>query len=160
MRRIGIRVAVLMSGSILIAFGAGFSPAGAQRAAPGSVPNPGVSATVMGVSAVSPNGVWAVGTYNDGTSDRTMILHWRGVSWKLVPSPSPGGTNGSSLRTVSADSSTDAWAVGGAFSTGSLLNYTLTAHWDGSSWSLISSPNQGSKSRRQAPARATRSSLV
>jgi len=56
----------------------------------------------------------------------------------VVPSPSPG-TNIQSLLTVTALSSTDAWAVGFAGyidSHGMFAESPLIEHWDGSKWSI------------------------
>ena len=114
-----------------------------------ATPNPsGTTASsanfLYGVSAVSPVDAWAVGYYRDVTTSvwHTLILHWNGSKWTRVKSPSPPGGpgQGSFLLSVSADSSTDAWAVG-QVSNGA--NHTLVLHWDGTSWARISSPNPG-----------------
>src|SRR5215472_10472199 len=68
---------------------------------------------LTGVSAVSGSDAWAVGVRgvpSDGGKSGTLIFHWDGMAWTLVPSPSPGsGTN--LLEGVSAVSGSDAWAV-------------------------------------------------
>jgi hypothetical protein len=97
---------------------------------------------LFGVSAVSATDVWAVGDYiDDGTGHRnTLILHWDGGAWTQIPSPNPSpGFN--ELFAVSADSATDAWAVGDFrdISTDHLI--PLILHWDGDAWSQVSSPN-------------------
>src|SRR5437870_2569475 len=50
-----------------------------------------------GVAATSPNDVWAVGYHSDsiyGGCDTlecyTLIEHWDGMQWSVVPSPSVG----------------------------------------------------------------------
>ena len=61
-----------------------------------------------------------------------------GSGFVLVPSPSPG-TNIQSLLSITALSSTDAWAVGFAGyvdSHGMFAESPLIEHWDGSSWSI------------------------
>lgn len=65
-------------------------------------------------------------------------------SWNIVPSPSPD-PRGNLLTGVAAVSPSDVWAVGGSggrYSNG--LRNTLVEHWDGSSWSVVASPNPGS----------------
>ena len=43
---------------------------------------------LLGVAAVASNNLWAVGYYhNDSTPNRTLILHWNGERWRIVPSP-------------------------------------------------------------------------
>jgi hypothetical protein len=93
-----------------------------------------------GVSAVSPGDAWAVGFYDAGTvSQLTLIEHWNGRTWRQVPSPSPGGTGGSSqLFGVSAASARDAWAVGTAAT--SSRSFCITEHWGGSRWTTVPDP--------------------
>src|SRR5690242_16534021 len=61
-----------------------------------SSPNPGVgNESLYGIAAVSANDVWAVGnTQNNGVGNpQTLIEHWDGTSWSVVPSPNPGSNN-------------------------------------------------------------------
>src|SRR5205807_2050135 len=107
------------------------------------VPSPnagGFDNILNGTSAVSATDAWAVGVkFHNAACFCTVALHWDGTSWSRVPSPSPGSA-GSQLNGVSADSKTDAWAVG--WRNPGAANYkTLTLHWNGTSWSLVSSPN-------------------
>lgn len=92
------------------------------------------------VSAVSATNVWAVGDYSGSTTAKDLILHWNGSTWSQVPSPSPGGsTVGDQLRGVSADSASDAWAVGFSQSHTN-VEHTIALHWNGSTWSQAPSP--------------------
>lgn len=59
-------------------------------------------------------------------------------TWSIVSSPNPPGDD--TLFAVTAISAHDAWAVG-SFNQQSPSPQTLTAHWNGTSWSLIPSPN-------------------
>jgi hypothetical protein len=60
------------------------------------------------------------------------------VRWRTVPSPSPGTYD--TVLSVSALSSTNAWAVGSGRSGHS--DRTLVEHWDGSNWRrVVQSPN-------------------
>jgi hypothetical protein len=61
--------------------------------------------------------------------------------WSLVSSPSNGNTN--SLYATTCTSPSDCWAVGNywAYPGGYPYPQTLTEHWNGSSWSIVSSPN-------------------
>ena len=116
---------------------------GAWRIVPSS--NPGTSSNMLnGVTATSANNVWAVGTYssNEG-SGQTLTEHWDGFSWSVVSSPNPGsGSN--SLNGIAAVSTSDIWAVGMAGDTNSGISQTLIEQWNGSSWSVVSSPSPGS----------------
>jgi hypothetical protein len=86
------------------------------------------------------NRAWAVG---DGYSTPPYTAHidyWQGSFWQGVSAPAPGTQ--STLVGVAALSATDAWAVGGYVDGG--VSQTLAEHWDGTSWSLIPSPNPSS----------------
>src|SRR6266702_8664269 len=61
--------------------------------------------------------------------------------WNVVPSPNIG-TGQNQLLGVTAISATNVWAVGD--STNSLgYDQTLTEQWNGTNWSVVSSPNSG-----------------
>ncbi len=98
----------------------------------------------LGVAAVSASDVWAVGADDASTPpgqlaplDTTLIEHWGGVAWSIVPSPN--SASGGYLAGVAAISSTDVWAVGSTDNAS--IGQTLIEHWDGASWSLVPSPN-------------------
>src|SRR5204863_8090882 len=81
------------------------------------IPSPNVGtfndcSALLGVDAVSSNDVWAVG-YVDTTAPGTLTLieHWDGAQWSIVPSPSVSNST-QQLNSVSAISSNDVWAVG------------------------------------------------
>jgi len=101
-----------------------------------------------GISAVSANDIWAVGTYQSNTSPfavQTLTEHWDGSAWSTVPSPNSGGsTYYNYLYGVAAVSANDVWAVG-YYNNGTAAR-TLILHWDGTGWGLVSSPNHGSSS--------------
>jgi hypothetical protein len=105
------------------------------------IPSPNVGPEVdnnlAGVTAVASNDVWAVGTQQPTslTDPHTLILHWNGTAWTIVPSPNDGGnTVGNHLLAAAAVASNDVWATG--FSEFG----TLTEHWDGASWSIVPTP--------------------
>jgi hypothetical protein len=115
-----------------------------------TVPSPNIGPYgnwLFGVAARASNDVWAVGTANNG--GQTLILHWDGTSWSVVPSPTiPDWTN--VLQSVTIVSADDVWAVGPATSTEYISDgdpitssQTLIEHWDGTAWSIVSSPNPG-----------------
>src|SRR5712692_934120 len=110
-------------------------------------PSPGGSHGngLEGVAATSPTNAWAVGTYNNGTAEQTLVERWNGTRWKHVPSPNPGGpTHANFLSGVAATSSTNAWAVGSYFNGTSFQ--TLVERWNGTRWKHVPSPTpEGSK---------------
>jgi hypothetical protein len=97
------------------------------------------------VTAIGPADVWAVGS----SGSRTLTEHWNGSAWSIVSSPSPLSVyHGNNFLTgVTAVSATDVWAVGATLDfTAGELERTMTLHWNGTSWSVVSSPNRGSQS--------------
>jgi hypothetical protein len=91
-----------------------------------------------GITAISSTDIWAVGrAYNNSAHvHETLILHWNGTTWNIVPSPTPspsGVEADSTLQGVTAVSDSDVWAVG-SFNPYS-ETFTLTEHWNGSQWS-------------------------
>jgi hypothetical protein len=113
-------------------------------------PNPStvsVSNDILsGVSAISDANVWAVGSYSSSGGNNTastLAEHWNGTSWSIVPTPNVG-TGGSQLEAVYALSNKDVWAVGESNASGSASgDDTLIEFYNGSSWSVVPSPNPG-----------------
>ncbi len=107
------------------------------------VPNPFVSdsGALTAVTALSANDVWAVGwrLVSNPSSHITLVEHWDGTQWSIVPSANVAGANINELYGVAAVAVNDVWAVGLATSTSD--NRTLIEHWDGSQWSVAPSPN-------------------
>jgi hypothetical protein len=93
-----------------------------------------------GISALGSSDAWAVGA----ASGRTLTTHWNGKAWTTVPSPNPNTL--STLRGVSMVSGTNVWAVGDATKSttdGVSVSRTVIEHGNGSSWSVVPSPNVG-----------------
>lgn len=90
-------------------------------------PNPSGSSyhALSGVSAVSPNDIWAVG--ESGYS--ALTLHWNGTAWASVQCPLAP-----ELLAVAAVASNDVWAVGG------VRDLQVIMHWDGAAWTLVPGP--------------------
>ena len=92
--------------------------------------------TLDDVSAVSTNGVWAVGASvscsgDSGCHSSPYAINWDGAQWRITPVP-----DGSSLLSgVEALSSTNVRAVG-TYSLG-----TLIIRWNGDSWKTVPSPD-------------------
>jgi hypothetical protein len=112
------------------------------------VPSPSTSAienVLNSVVAISATNVWAVGYTNDGTGlFQTLIEHWNGTTWSIVSSPNAGSSE-NALTSVTAISANDVWAVGFYYKTNSSPTTTLIEHWNGTTWSIVSSPNAGTR---------------
>jgi hypothetical protein len=98
--------------------------------------------TLLAVSMPAPGLAWAVGYFVNGKfQQKTLIEHFDGTDWSVVPSPSPGAQQ-NILYGVAAITDSDVWAVG-AEQDASGLWRTLTEHWDGSKWSVVKSVDAG-----------------
>lgn len=107
-------------------------------------PAPGTYSSLNSVTAIAENNVWAVGTYKSTIKSlpQTLIEHWNGSEWSIVPSPNLGHA-GWLKKVIAVPGSPKLWAVGNAitdFSTGS--ERTLIEYWNGSAWSIVPSPNR------------------
>lgn len=87
------------------------------------------------IDAISPSDVWAVGNTSDGsgTTASSLIEHWDGTSWSVVPAP-PGAP--AQLTGVTGSSSSSVWAVGGS----------TILFWNGTSWTTLSGADPDSSS--------------
>ena len=97
-------------------------------------------AALTGVTAVSADDVWAVGYQVLRSRVDTLVEHWDGTSWSVVPSPNPDGARETFLSGVDAVATDNVWAVG-EFHYSSTRARTLVEHWNGTSWRRVPSPN-------------------
>jgi len=103
----------------------------------------GVSISRGAISADSATDVWAMGFLaTSSTTEQNLSLHWDGTSWAQIPAVHLrfGG-----VGPLSALSPADVWAVGtgpgvptGGFSAHPTA---VIEHWDGTSWTVVPSPN-------------------
>jgi hypothetical protein len=129
---------------------------------PGSVRN-----ELTQVSASGDGDAWATGGSTDASGVHALTLRWDGASWTVAPDPGAGGivaaigpndalsagddfdrwdgatwsdlgpTGGFPYGITSTP--TDGWTAG--FQGPQDFYSTYTAHWDGSAWSVVASPN-------------------
>jgi hypothetical protein len=106
-----------------------------------TAPNPtegsGVSA-MLGVSCASVTSCTTVGE----AASKPTAEHWNGSEWSLITPPNPTGAVGATLESVSCTSSTSCMAVGNFHESGK-KDKTLTESWNGTAWTVKSSPNPG-----------------
>ena len=95
------------------------------------VPSPDLAAGGAGgelhaVTIVRDGSAWAVGgAFCPRQGSLTVIEHWDGRTWSLVPSPASGELDG-----VAAASPSSAWAVG----SWSASAAAIIEHWNGTAW--------------------------
>ncbi len=109
------------------------------------------ASTLTAVAALSPNNAWAVGTSLTDRSagagavqSETLIVHWDGDQWSLIPSPNDTGDDvRNSLSGIAATSPTDIWAVGGVAHWVTPTGEARILHWDGTRWSVVPTGDLG-----------------
>jgi len=75
---------------------------------------------------------------NTSSFQGTLIEHWDGSKWAVIPSPNAKGSSQNTLTGVAVINANDIWAVGYTLTSN---NQPLTMHWNGSMWSIVPSPN-------------------
>ena len=100
------------------------------------------------LTAASSNNMWAVGSEEPSKRSQvpqTLVEHWNGSRWSLVPSPNrdPSGSYAltNTLNGVVAASPDDVWAVGlWTWFTGDGTPRSLFEHWNGKVWTAQAGP--------------------
>jgi hypothetical protein len=121
-----------------------------------TIPNPSgsIDAALESVSCISESSCIAAGSFSETGktgSYRPLVERWKGGEWKVVTAPSPSGAKGDvKLRGVSCLSSSSCYAVGNYASKASSKGVseeekTLAESWNGSEWTVQSSPNPEGK---------------
>jgi hypothetical protein len=101
---------------------------------PGPTFSSGDQPAIYGMTAVSSNDIWAVGSILvDNEALESLFEHWDGTAWTAYTGYFYGF-----FRAVSADAPNDVWAVGYSG------NVTFSEHFDGTSWTFVRTPDVGS----------------
>ncbi len=117
---------------------------------PSPNPSPTTSNNLEVLSASSASDIWAIGDISSSTSSnsefKTLMEHFNGFSWSIVPSPVPPGSILNDIDGLCAVSANDVWAVGWSVTTGAppspaIVQHTLIEHYNGFSWSIVPSPD-------------------
>ena len=116
--------------------------AGATSARAQPQPSLGTAADseLYGVSCASASACIAVGDdVTSGGASVALTERWNGTSWSVLSTPAPSGASASYLNGVSCSSASACTAVGHDVSNAGMV--TLVERWNGSAWTIQSSPN-------------------
>ena len=85
----------------------------------------------------------AIQNVNKAVTRFTLAMHYNGTAWSIVKTANPAEPTG--LSGVTAISANNAWAVGNGFNnvhdvTASVANQAVIEHWNGTAWSIVTSP--------------------
>jgi hypothetical protein len=102
------------------------------------------SAAFNSVSCTTATSCEAVGQDFENGQVVTLAESWDGSAWAVQSTPNPSATQGSQLSSVSCTSATSCTAVG-SYQSSDVGNFgayqTLVEVWDGTAWTIASSPN-------------------
>lgn len=128
----------------------GSDPCGAWSVA--DAPNPAGTdhAILRDVVVLAPDDAWAAGEYTlsvqGSLQTRTLVQHWDGASWTIVPSPSPSpcpSCTHATFDAVAAAAPDDLWFAGGKRVQGPggfLGTHIFVARFDGAEWTVMDTP--------------------
>jgi hypothetical protein len=122
----------------------------------------GLDSELTAVGAVSACNAWAVGTESvSALAERTLIEHWNGTSWAVVPSANPvlgpAARRQDQLSGIAVLNAKNAWAVGGVVAV--TKTATIVEHWDGHKWKAVVSPRPSGNSELAAVAASSATSV-
>jgi hypothetical protein len=141
-------VATLVGSTVLAAaIGVLAAGGGASTAQSGTSPTwkidhmPRVKGALSDVSCTSPTACMAVGyaPAADG-GEVTLAEDWRGSVWSVVTTPNPTGATRSSLNGVACTSASACVAVGASYNNED-IEATLAELWNGTTWTLQTTPS-------------------
>ena len=127
---------------LTVTVGAGAASSTTSAVAIVPSPNPTPYAAFAGVACPSINNCFAVGDYSTavGAYLQTLIEHWNGTTWSIVPSPN-ATAQPASLDSVSCPNARSCFAVGEEVNASGSVSQTLIERWNGTRWSIVPSPN-------------------
>jgi hypothetical protein len=122
--------------------------------------SPGAHQNILyGVAAITDTDVWAVGAFEDANDLwHTLTEHWDGTQWSVI-NAMDAGTHGNQFYAVKALAHNNVYAIGQQANAG-FPNQALIEHYDGTAWSLVTSPADASASALPLGVAATASSLT
>jgi hypothetical protein len=104
------------------------------------------------VTCVSASDCWAVGNagpaqqnpnflpiFPGAVGDQGLIEHWDGSSWSIVPSAVEASPNGGYLYGITCVGTANCWASGATTDTSGMASGLLLQHWNGATWTDVSS---------------------
>ena len=136
----------LLLGTVLLQAPPAGAAGGAWTIIPSADANSSQLNSLARVSCVTTSDCWAVGSVGVGSFNSTTLAeHWNGSSWSIVATPNLSTSTLNVLSGVDCVSSVDCWATGLGNGT-STTDQTLAEHWNGSSWTIVATPNPSSVS--------------
>ena len=118
------------------------APAGGWNLVNSPSTNDGGDDILLGTTCANAQECWAVGADlpPQGNGASPIVQEWDGSSWSFVATPTTAGS-GSAFFSVTCVTSSDCWSVGALLGATGNPAGPLAENWDGSSWSVVSTPD-------------------
>jgi hypothetical protein len=91
------------------------------------------------IACVSRSNCTVVGNSGSGSDVNPLAEHWNGAAWTLMSTPSPPSLSGSSFSGVACSSPSNCSAVG-ITEGGNYVWLPMVEHWNGTTWTIVSTP--------------------
>ena len=108
-------------------------------------PSPTLGVELNDVTCTNPSFCVAVGdNHFAAMSYPTLVEMWNGATWSIVPSPSMPSSDENILNSVACTDPANCVATGHWSDVNDTTDQTLIERWNGTSWSIVPSPNTSS----------------
>ncbi|MCF2529606.1 hypothetical protein [Yinghuangia soli] len=97
------------------------------------------------VAPLAADDVWALGHWNEAaaSNDRALAVHFDGHTWRQTPMPPEPRNMSAYPFGAAAIGPSDVWAVGALAEDRIADPHPLAYHWDGTSWTSVTTPDTG-----------------
>ena len=110
-----------------------------------TTPTPGSSGFLGGVACTSAAACIAVGGHETPSVFLVNLAEqWNGTGWKVLSTPNPRGFGVSSMGGISCPAAAACMGVGSWTDPTGESAFNLAEAWDGTSWTILKTPNPGS----------------
>jgi hypothetical protein len=100
----------------------------------------GSGSQLNGIRCATATDCLGVGYEEASGNDEALAEEWNGTSWAEQSVPVPSGSTASELNAISCASATNCTAVG-YYQNSSVVDLTLAESWNGTAWSIVSTPS-------------------
>jgi hypothetical protein len=110
-----------------------------------TTPTPGNSGSFGGIMCTAPAACIALGGHRTTNHNQvTLAEQWNGTGWKVLATPNPRGFGVAGLGGISCPVATACMGVGSGTDPTGESSFNLAETWNGTSWSILKTPNPGS----------------
>lgn len=105
-------------------------------------PTGATASALVGLSCRTAKACWAVGhSYDTSGTEMTLAESWNGTVWKVRATPNPAGATASYIDGGVSCSGPKACSAVGSYTDSSGVQLTLAESWNGTAWTVKTTPN-------------------